>query len=65
MGHDTRDTGRDQPAFVEEPVRDTERLRRRAVLLREISRARMIVQRGDGVPTVRLMLARRGVHYRH
>ena len=65
MGHDTRDIGEVELAFVEEPVRDTERLRRRAVLLREISRARMLVQRGDGVPTVRLMLARRGVHFRH
>lgn len=51
------------PELVEAPVRDLERLRRRAILLRELSRARTIKHRLTNLPSTRRVALRREFPY--
>ena len=50
----------DRASLAEPPApRDPERLRRRAILLREMARARMVKDRLAGLPNSRRLLLRR------
>jgi hypothetical protein len=61
MGHSPGNRRQEQPELVEARGEDPERLRRRAVVLRELARARNAMRSTDTLS--RMLVARR--QYRH